>query len=93
MSAVSSFAMWFLAIKQAGKLAVVCPDSMSFVTDKSTEPSKKDDWIGLVSNLQVSLFSPDTFILAIKGSKMFNTLWFTRLISYFNVSFLGFSPL
>ena len=54
MSAVSSFAMWFLAIKQAGKLAVVCPDSMSFVTDKSTEPSKKDDWMGLVSNLQVS---------------------------------------
>mgnify|MGYP001794742339 CR=1 FL=1 len=78
MSAVSSFAMWFLAIKQAGKLAVVCPDSMSFVTDKSTEPSKKDDWIGLVSNLQVILFSLDTFVLA---SKKFNTFWLTKLFS------------
>ena len=29
----------------------------------------------------------DTFILA---SKKFHTLWFTRLISYFNVNYLGF---
>ena len=32
----------------------------------------------------------DTFILA---SKKIHTFWFTRLISYFNVSYLGFSPL
>ena len=31
-----------------------------------------------------------TFILA---SKKFHTFWFTRLISYFNVSYSGFSPL
>ena len=32
----------------------------------------------------------DAFILA---SKKFHAFWFTRLISYFNVSYLGFSPL
>ena len=32
----------------------------------------------------------DTFILA---SKKFHAFWFSRLINYFNVSYLGFSPL
>ena len=31
----------------------------------------------------------DAFISA---SKKFHTFWFTRCISYFNVSYLGFSP-
>ena len=35
-------------------------------------------------------YTLDTFILA---SKNFHTFWFTRLISYFSVSYLGFSPL
>ena len=52
-------------------------------------------WASAKPNKRKNLFiicthTLGTFILA---SKKFHTFWFTRLISYFNVSYLGFSPL
>ena len=47
-STTSAFALWFLKLKFAGHNNVVCPDSMSFVTDVSTTISERKDWLELV---------------------------------------------
>ena len=47
-SATSAFSLWFLNLRAAGLQTVVCPDSMSFVTDVSTEPAGREDWLELV---------------------------------------------
>ena len=47
-STTSAFALWFLKLKSADHNNVVCPDSMSFVTDVSTKISERKDWLELV---------------------------------------------
>ena len=49
------FASWFLENKNRASMAVVCPDSMSFVTDKSRETTTKSQWLNLAKAYQVIL--------------------------------------
>ncbi|KAF6021131.1 hypothetical protein EB796_020560 [Bugula neritina] len=53
MSATSSFAVWFLKLKKLSLLAASCPDVMSFVTDEASQPTEKEQWLGVASALQV----------------------------------------
>ena len=52
-SEIGLFASWFLEIKNRASMAVVCPDSMSFVTDKSRETTTKSQWLNLAKAYQV----------------------------------------
>ena len=54
-SEIGLFASWFLEIKNRASMAVVCPDSMSFVTDKSRETTTKSQWLNLAKAYQVIL--------------------------------------
>jgi len=58
MSATSSFAVWFLKLKKLSLLAASCPDVMSFVTDEASQPTEKEQWLGVASALQVSILLP-----------------------------------
>ena len=58
MTAISGFAVWFLTVRQGGKMSMVCPDAMSYVTDSSQQQlTERAQWRDLAKHINVSLCS------------------------------------
>lgn len=53
MATRSAFTVWFLKLKQMGKLGVVCPESMATVSDESYLPTARSEWYELSKVYQV----------------------------------------
>ena len=53
-SEIGVFASWFIDNRDRGNIAVVCPDSMSFVTEISRQTTTKSQWLSLAKAYQVS---------------------------------------
>ena len=53
-SEIGVFASWFIDNRDRGNIAVVCPDSMSFVTETSRQTTTKSQWLSLAKAYQVS---------------------------------------
>lgn len=53
MTGTSGFAVWFLTLKNSGKMSVVCPDAMSYVTESSLSQGR-DLWKDLAKYINVS---------------------------------------
>ena len=76
------FASWFLENKNRASMAVVCPDSMSFVTDKSRETTTKLQWLNLAKAYQVIL---KVIVFVILHAFVLHT-YITSMDGYFRVN-------